>query len=165
MDELNLARSHQEMVRDSEHTIHEDEHWAAEHRGTAALPSVSVYSADAVFWVTFLINVLAGFVVSAINWSRLESHARARVHIIIGAVLFVGLAVLIAWLQIGLVLLLPINLAAAWYLRNQTQNDIYADAGVTRRIETANAWSAVGIGIGSAIVMFFLALILHPAVT
>ena len=142
-----------------------DDSRLAEPSGPEDLPLVSVYTPNAVFWTTFLLSLLGGFVVSAINWSRLESPGKARGHIIIGAVVFIGLSVLVAAFPTVAFLVLLINLGAAWYLRTQTQSDIIEDAGVTRRIEHANAWGAVGIGVACAVVMGILSVALHAVMS
>lgn len=134
----------------------------------ASVRQVSVFSPKAIFLVTFLMNVLGGFVLSAINWSRLESPSKARLHVAIGAVIFIGVAVLIAALPIGTYVVLLINLCVAFYLRNATQEDIdaqdviYAQKGPAsaKNIEIINGWAAVGIGVLGTVAMLVLVLLL-----
>lgn len=118
----------------------------------ASLPLVSVYSLRAILAVTVLTNVFSGFVVSAINWSRLEAADKARTHIIIGAVVFLAIALGIALVPGASAGLLLANIAGGYYLKKQTEEDIAADAN-TKQVEYANAWGAVGIGLACIVVL------------
>lgn len=124
-----------------------------------SLPLVSVYSPKAVFLVTLLTNVLGGFIVSAINWSRLESAAKARTHIIIGAIVFVALAIGLVLVPSASFVVLLVNLACAFYLRKQTEDDIAEDANI-KQVEYANGWGAVGIGLASAVALIVVVAVL-----
>ncbi len=106
-------------------------------------------------------NVLGGFILSAINRSRLESPAKARTHVIIGAIIFIGLAALIAWAPVGSFVVLLINLAVAFYLRSATQKDLDEDAG-RLRVDYINGWAAFGIGLAGTVGMLILVAIFKP---
>jgi hypothetical protein len=172
MDDLTIARTHQEAIRESEQVNQEEEervaqahhHRATETSGSSALPLVSVFSPTAVFWVAFLMNLLGGFILSALNWSRLESPAKARAHVAVGGIVFIGLTVLIARAPISATVVLLINLVGAFYLRRATQTDIADEEGVTKRVDIINGWAAFGIGLLCALVMGLLVLLLRPAV-
>ena len=61
MDDLAEARYEQETLRQTEHMMHQPAGTMVTPRHQD-LPLVSVFSPKAVFWVTFLMNVLGGFI-------------------------------------------------------------------------------------------------------
>ena len=148
--------------------------WSAEEPASSAsrpavdrnsLPMVSVFSGNAVFWVTFLMSILGGIVLSGINWYRLESHAKATIHIVIGVLIFIGSVVLIAVLPQSYLILLLIGLAVGLYLRSATQKDIDEDDGVTKRVDIINGWAAFGVGVLANVLALILGLVLHPVMS